>query len=65
MQPYSFSTGTILINMTDQSQVDPVAQTAPMVWGCAINGLLDSGAATSRITNQIKQCFYQSPYLGP
>lgn len=65
MQPYSFSTGTILINMTDQSQVDTVAQTAPMIWGCAINGLLDSGAGASRITNQINQCFYQSPYLGP
>jgi hypothetical protein len=65
MQPYSFTTGTILINMADQSQVDTVAQTAPMIWGCAINGLLDSGAASTRITNQINQCFYQSQYLGP
>jgi len=65
MQPYSFTTGTILIDMADTSQVDVGNKTAQIIWGCAINGLLDSGAATTRITNQINQCFNQSPYLGP
>jgi hypothetical protein len=36
-----------------------------MVWGCAINGLIDSGNSTARVTDQINQCFSQSPYLGP
>jgi hypothetical protein len=65
MQPYSFSTGTILIDMADQSQVDPVGQTATIIWGCGINGLMYAGSTSSRITNQINQCFSQSPYLGP
>jgi hypothetical protein len=65
MQPYSFTTGTILINMADTSQVDPVAQTAQIIWGCAINGLINSGNGTARVTDQINQCFAQSPYLGP
>jgi len=65
MQPYSFTTGTILINMVDQSKVSVGDKTAQIAWGCAINGLINSGAATSRITNQIDQCFSQSPYLGP
>jgi hypothetical protein len=67
MQPYSFTTGTILINMADPSRVDTSTdpKTAPMVWGCAINGLIDSGNSTARVTDQINQCFAQSPYLGP
>jgi hypothetical protein len=67
MQPYSFTTGTILINMADTSREDTSTNppTAPMVWGCAINGLINSGNATARVTDQINQCFNQSPYLGP
>jgi len=65
MDPYSFTTGTIFITMADQSQVDNANKTAPMIWGCAINGLMYSGQTSSRITNQINQCFNQSPYLGP
>ena len=67
MEPYSFTTGTILIDMADTSREDTGAQppTVPIVWGCAINGLMNSGAAAGRITDQINQCFYQSPYLGP
>ena len=68
MQPYSFTTGTILINMADASKVPPPppgATLTPMIWGCAINGLINSGNATARVTDQINQCFAQSPYLGP
>jgi len=59
---YTYSTGTILITMTDpENQV-----TLDALWIAGINGILEDNSAgiSTRINNNIDQAFKQSPYLG-
>ena len=60
---YTYSTGSIVIAMTDPGNT--AVENA--LWTAAINGLISgSGAAdiSNRINNNIDQAFIQSPYLG-
>lgn len=65
---YTYTTGTMLINMQDPSRInapepnDSIVVTG--VWAAAINGLADSPVSTDRLNQVIDQAFKQSPYLG-
>ena len=64
--PYSYSTGTIIIDMMEPDDSDNSAKRIPVVWGAATNGLLGGSqpSGASRITGSIDQAFNQSTYLG-
>lgn len=63
---YTYSTGTIFIDMWDVENADEDKQTVPVIWNAALNGLLGdtSESAAERIESSIEQAFKQSPYLG-
>ena len=59
---YTYSTGTLMIVMTDpQNQ-----ESSDALWVAGINGILEdtSSGIGTRINNNIDQAFKQSPYLG-
>lgn len=62
---YSYSSGTLLIEMVNEDGIQQTSDTIPIVWQSAINGLLSENASNmiTRITNSINQAFVQSPYL--
>ena len=62
---YSFTTGSLLINMLEADNVDVANKTAVINWAAVINGLLDdkSSNISSRINQAIDQSFKQSTYL--
>ena len=62
---YSYSTGTLLIEMINEDDIVPTSDTIPIVWQTTINGLLSTSSQNtlSRIENAINQAFVQSPYL--
>ncbi|HEV9035580.1 MAG TPA: DUF4136 domain-containing protein, partial [Puia sp.] len=69
--PYvsTYTTGTLLIQMTDQQQVvNPTSGTTanvPVIWVCVLNGLVDGSTAdvAARVQTNLNQAFVQSPYL--
>ena len=63
---YTYSLGTIFIDMWDIANADEDKQTVPVIWNAAINGLLGDTkeGAADRIESSIEQAFKQSPYLG-
>jgi hypothetical protein len=63
---YSYSSGTILIEMSDGKNIDTENQIIPVVWMAVINGLVQNNNASdvqSRIQTTIDQAFEQSPYI--
>ncbi len=62
---YSYTTGTVLIQMMDPNNVDPETEQIPVVWIGAINGLAEGGQANinERVRRGIQQVFKQSDYL--
>ncbi|UXP31359.1 DUF4136 domain-containing protein [Reichenbachiella agarivorans] len=60
---YSYSTGTILIAMVNQNDVDDQNEDSKAVWIGAVNGLLRNSLSQSRVEELIDQAFLQSPYL--
>jgi hypothetical protein len=60
---YSYTTGTIIITLTDPRTGNTAEQKLPVQWLCVINGLLDGVNVSSRINTTIDQAFTQSPYL--
>lgn len=62
---YSYSTGTLIMEMAYEDGINLVEEIVPIVWDSKINGLLSSNAAniSTRIANTINQAFVQSPYL--
>lgn len=60
----SYTTGTLLIVLSDPTQADesPINR-APALWIAAASGLLTGGYNVTRITDGISQAFEQSPYL--
>lgn len=64
--PYSFETGTVLIELYDADDYNPADDTIPVRWTAAINGLLEDSKSNIeyRLNRDIDQCFKQSPYLG-
>jgi hypothetical protein len=63
---YSYSTGTIFIDMIDVEEIDMPNEEYPTVWFASINGLLgDTSTGTQqRLSSSIDQAFLQSPYIG-
>jgi hypothetical protein len=61
---YSYTVGTIFINMIER--IDPTGDEdqIPVAWVAALNGVSDSGSNASRIQAAINQAFEQSKYLG-
>jgi hypothetical protein len=62
---YTYTSGTLVIEMVESSRVDPANNEIPVIWAGLVNGVLgDTQTATkSRISKGIDQCFNQSPYL--
>ena len=63
---YSYSTGTLFMNMLDASRFDPENKLFAATWVGAVNGLLgDTSTNTKvRLSQSIGQAFVQSPYIG-
>ena len=62
---YSYTTGSIFVEMIPPDLVDPEEETITIVWQGIGNGLLSSSAANtqSRIDRMLDQMFTQSTYL--
>jgi hypothetical protein len=62
---YTYTTGTLLMEMVEASRIDPANNEIPVIWSGILNGLLgDTQSSTkSRVSKGIDQCFNQSPYL--
>ena len=62
---YSYTTGTVLIQMMDPNNVDIENEKIPVVWIGAINGLAEGGQTNinERVKRGIDQVFKQSDYL--
>lgn len=63
---YSFSTGTLLIDMGDVRYVEEGEEDMPGIWTAAMNGVLtdESSGTPQKLVDFIDRAFYQSPYLG-
>jgi Domain of unknown function (DUF4136) len=62
---YSYTTGTLLMNLIDARPAAAQPQLVPIVWTGAVNGVLENQATNVAIvTAGIDQAFKQSPYLG-
>ena len=63
---YSYTTGSIMINMIDPSRADQNAEQIPSIWVGFLNGLVADSQQNNaeRISEGIDQLFEQSPYLG-
>jgi len=63
---YTYSTGTVLIDMLDVENIDIEKEIYPTAWIAGINGLLgDTSTGTkTRLSTSIGQAFVQSPYIG-
>jgi hypothetical protein len=62
----SFNTGTVLVDLWDVENSDPVEEEIAVLWFAAMNGLLESSTSNTeaRIKEVIERAFAQSPYLG-
>ncbi len=62
---YSYTTGTLFIEMVNQNEIDTENKILPVVWFAAVDGLLRSSTAENQsfIKYTIDQAFKQSPYL--
>jgi len=63
---YSFSTGTLLIDMGDIRDLEEGEEDMDGIWTAAMNGVLtdESSGAAQRLVDFIDRAFRQSPYLG-
>ncbi|GAG00412.1 unnamed protein product, partial [marine sediment metagenome] len=62
---YSYTTGTILIEMGDAKNIDMENKVINIVWTAGIDGILGSTSASNAqfVSQSIEQAFIQSPYL--
>ena len=61
---YSYSTGTLAIEMLDtKAEVGEDDDRPGVVWVGLVDGILTSSSSQSRLDKQINQVFTQSPYL--
>lgn len=65
-QVYSFSTGTLLIDMGDVRDVEEGEEDMGGIWTAAMNGVLTDGSSDTpqKLVDFIDRAFNQSPYLG-
>ncbi|MCD4832593.1 MAG: DUF4136 domain-containing protein [Bacteroidales bacterium] len=62
---YSFSVGTVILEMVDYHSIDTVNKNLDVVWVAGIDGLLRESSKTNEkvLSDQIDKAFYNSPYL--
>ena len=63
---YSYTTGSLFIEMVDRDKFDPDRKITGTIWVGAVNGLLDNSSSLeikTRVVNSIDKMFEQSPYL--
>jgi hypothetical protein len=62
---YSYTSGTIILEMVDNSKVNEATQETPVIWAGVINGAVGgpSDGIKDRLSTGIDRCFNQSPYL--
>jgi hypothetical protein len=62
---YTYTAGTVIMEMVDVSKVDESAQTIPVIWAGVINGAMGGPEEDikNRLSTGIDRCFDQSPYL--
>lgn len=62
---YTYSTGSLFIEMADLKNIDHVEEIIPIPWQATVNGLLSGDAENMkwRIDRGIQQSFRQSQYL--
>jgi hypothetical protein len=61
---YSYTLGTVLVEMLDPNNPSEEDETIPVVWTAGINGILSSGTSNAgRLESSLQQSFDQSPYL--
>lgn len=62
---YTWTQGTLIVDMVDTRNFDVAAQRIHSVWAGALNGVLeaDSPNASARLENGINEMFRLSPYL--
>jgi len=62
---YSYTAGTIILEMVDVAEVDESAQEIPVIWAGLINGAVGGpeDGIKNRLSTGIDRCFNQSPYL--
>jgi hypothetical protein len=60
-----YRTGSIFIQMVDNSVAIPNGSNVPIVWNCILNGLVEANTANmnARIQSSLNTAFNQSPYL--
>jgi len=64
---YSYTYGTITIEIVDVAGIDPAEEFVPVVWKGILNGALSNSSSDirNRINAGIDKSFEQSPYLVP
>ncbi|MCZ6766294.1 MAG: DUF4136 domain-containing protein [bacterium] len=62
-QTYSYTVGTLLIEMLDLKNPDTQNMEVNALWVGALNGLMSGTNSEQRISDGIVQAFIQSPYL--
>lgn len=60
---YTYTTGSILVEMIDTDGLDEDSGFANSVWAGGMNGLVEGSDIANRINKNINQMFAQSPYL--
>lgn len=63
---YSYTTGSLFIDMVDKDKFDPNKKITGVVWVGIVNGLLDNSSSVeikTRVINSVDKMFEQSPYL--
>jgi len=65
LRSVSYSTGSVIIEMSNPNATATANSRFPMVWTAVLNGLLSGSNANdqARLTEAISQAFRQSPYL--
>lgn len=62
-QTYSYTVGTLLIEMLDLKNPDTQNMVVKALWVGALNGLMSSTNSEQRVTDGIDQAYLQSPFL--
>jgi hypothetical protein len=62
---YTYTTGTVIMEMIDVSKVNESTQEIPVIWAGVINGAVGGpqDGIKNRLSTGIDRCFNQSPYL--
>lgn len=62
---YSYTTGSLLVEMVDLKKGDPTTRKLPILWNSYISGLVRNNKSINieRASEALKQAFLQSPYL--